>query len=393
MNRYLLSILLLGTVLAGCIDPITFDIEENTRLLVVDGMLTDAEGPYKVRLSWSTDLTSDTFPPVENASVVIEEQNGASETLSENMPGLYETSLSGLRGQPGKSYRLLITLANGTEYSSGWEILKASPAIDSIYFNFESKITPKGLKNGVQIYLDTDDPEGNTRYYRWQWTETWKYRVPLSSPNTYAGNLGTSPIEEKEVCYISAPSDQINVATSINNSSDIIANHPLVYVTSETNRLQQRYSILVNQLAINEKEFLFWSSLEDATENAGSLFDRQPQSLTGNVKNSADPQEPVLGYFTVAGISEKRAYFNRYQLPDSVSPDFDFIYSCYNSIDTFFISPTLDQEVFKAMDQGKVFWGFYQPEFFIEGILMTDKECSDCTTQGGSTEVPDFWEE
>lgn len=33
--------------------------------------------------------------------------------------------------------------------------------------------------------------------------------------------------------------------------------------------------------------------------------------MTGNVKNQDDPDEPVLGYFLVAGMDEKRIFLQR----------------------------------------------------------------------------------
>ena len=55
-------------------------------------------------------------------------------------------------------------------------------------------------------------------------------------------------------------------------------------------------------------------------QNQGALFDPIPYSLTGNIKCVSDRNLPILGYFIVAGASEKRIFIDRSELPEEYRP-------------------------------------------------------------------------
>jgi hypothetical protein len=46
-----------------------------------------------------------------------------------------------------------------------------NPPIDSISW--------KRDEEGVRVFVNTHNPEGNTRYYRWEFEETWEIRSIL----------------------------------------------------------------------------------------------------------------------------------------------------------------------------------------------------------------------
>ena len=67
-----------------------------------------------------------------------------------------------------QEYRLRITTSNGKEYLSDYVIAKKTPLIDSLGFRQEDK--------GVQVYVNAHDDSNNTRYYRWDFDETWEIK-------------------------------------------------------------------------------------------------------------------------------------------------------------------------------------------------------------------------
>ncbi|MEZ4771604.1 MAG: DUF4249 domain-containing protein [Bacteroidia bacterium] len=378
-------------LLCGCVEPITIPIEEEASLLVAEGIITDAPGPYQVKLSLSSPLNQRQDNPETGAVVFIESEDGEKVRLNETKAGIYLTDSTAIRGKADKKYRLIINRKNGADYESSWETLRPSPPIDSVYFRNETHIINNLPKPGSQIYIDSHDPEGNSRFYRWTWKETWKYSAPLSSAFAYAGNLNVVLIEEKKFCFMRDSSRLIRVGTSTGNSEDIITNQPLAFITGETTRLRHRYSILVQQYVLSEEEYIFWNSIQEAAENTGTLFDRQPQSTTGNIKNINDSEEPVLGYFSASGVTEMRAYVNNIDLNFDV--DVTYREQCYQNIDTIPLGPNSDIQVFQAIANGGVFYNYYIPFVNIAGFLITTPECYDCTVRGGTRQVPDFWEE
>ncbi|MCB0855462.1 MAG: DUF4249 domain-containing protein [Bacteroidetes bacterium] len=375
----------------SCVEPLEIELTDKVRLLVVEGLVSDQPGPYQVKLTWSQPVDTNFVEPVTQATVRILEEGGPSELLIENEPGIYQTT--NLQGIPGKRYKLEIQIDNSRQYESPWQLLKVSPPIDSIYYEYAEKNIIGGLLRGIEVKLDTKDPEGKSQFYRWSYEETWRYRVPYPPLLEYFGNnQAVALTPDKEYCFQFATSDEINIGTSVDNSDDVIKNHLVKYVTTETERLQVKYSILVKQHVLEEEEFLFWKSLKESAEDVGGLYDRQPQSLTGNITSITDPKEPVLGYFSVNGIKEKRIFIDpNYDLPREALPPDRLGIECLRELDS--IPATLDDVdilIFQALDAGKVFYNFYGM-ISIEGYLITTVPCSDCTYYGGTVEKPDYW--
>jgi len=100
-------------VFPGCQKVINVDLAEAPPILVIQGLITDSIGPYKISLSKSGSyFNQPVLPPVSHAVVVISDNNGIVDTLKEKVPGLYYTSK--IRGIPGRTYSLMVLSENKT---------------------------------------------------------------------------------------------------------------------------------------------------------------------------------------------------------------------------------------------------------------------------------------
>ncbi len=390
--KLLLYYSLVLILLQNCREPFDVEVPAGNSLLVVNGMITDHPGPYMIKLSRSSPLGSLDFPAESGASVAIESASGEIETLVEASNGYYFTSEDGIRGEIGEQYRVSIQTRHEETYQSDWKLLKQSPPIDSVYFTYKEEQAEEGLLQGIQTFVDTHDPTNKTEYYRYDWIETWHYTVPYSPQYEYLGNDSTSVIEKKAVCWIEQPSTSIDIASSTQNDRDIISRHPILFITTQTPRLRILYSLLVNQYALDQDEYLFWKGLKETVNESGTLFDKQPQSIIGNI-HRINSDEPVLGYFSASSISAKRIFMDRSDLPEDTQVDVSLFNDCF--VDTYIIekSSTSDMEVFNALDRGLVFYDFYREFVNISGYIITTVPCSDCTYHGGTSEKPYYWPE
>jgi len=390
--KFLLYYSMVLILLQNCREPFDVEVPAGNSLLVVNGMITDHPGPYMIKLSRSSPLGSLDFPAESGASVAIESASGEIENLVEASEGYYFTSEDGIRGEIGEQYRVSIQTRHEETYQSDWKLLKQSPPIDSVYFTYKEEQAEEGLLQGIQTFVDTHDPTNKTEYYRYDWIETWHYTVPYSPQYEYLGNDSTSVIEKKAVCWIEQPSTSIDIASSTQNDRDIISRHPILFITTQTPRLRILYSLLVNQYALDQDEYLFWKGLKETVNESGTLFDKQPQSIIGNI-HRINSDEPVLGYFSASSISAKRIFMDRSDLPEDTQVDVSLFNDCL--VDTYIIekSSTSDKEVFNALDRGLVFYDFYREFVNISGYIITTVPCSDCTYHGGALEKPDYWPE
>ena len=115
----------------------------------------------------------------QNALVTVEGKDNTTRQLTMNGDGIYTSP--NLNLVLNQEYRLRIVTANGKEYLSEYVIAKKTPVIDSVSFRQNDK--------GVQIYVTTHDNTNNTRYYLWNYDETWEIRTYYFSTYKYENDV------------------------------------------------------------------------------------------------------------------------------------------------------------------------------------------------------------
>jgi len=141
----------------SCERVIQLDLKNSTPKIVIQGNIYDQPGPYIVRISNSVNFdASSNYPPVTGAKVVITDNFGQNEILTETTAGTYLTSR--LRGVPGRTYSLAVKTGNDTYLSSAE--MPYAVAMDSIYFS-------SSLFSGEKITtIRLLDPPFTVNYYR-----------------------------------------------------------------------------------------------------------------------------------------------------------------------------------------------------------------------------------
>ena len=101
-----------------CIDPFNPFISGAGSILVVDGLITDANSSFSVRLS-RTVPSQDSNPVMESGALVsIIDDTGTTSYLLNTGNGIYKTDSLQFKGSPGRTYILHIKTGDGEEYES-----------------------------------------------------------------------------------------------------------------------------------------------------------------------------------------------------------------------------------------------------------------------------------
>ncbi len=358
-------------IISSCITPFVPETEENDTMLVVEGMISNQSGVHTVKLSKSLPLSSESITEVlSGCTVTISDDYGNWTNLHETQPGIYVTN-DDFKGYIGRKYKLHINSNNPDmnykSYESLFMEMKPVPEIDSMYYEkIDTEITLDGRvkEQECQIYLNTSDPDGLCKHYRWDFTETWMFKLPYNVPN--------------QICWISSNSTSIYIKSTSVLSEDVIDKMPIHYVSAKTDRLSERYSLLVNQYSLSEDEFNYWEKLQNVTQNVGSLYDITPVSIPGNVYCIEDPKEQVLGYFSVSAVTSKRIY-----IEDSFKGLVRLYDECPNDTIRGPLPDNLGISTWIIIDNS---WNFSDPYI----VLTKIKGCADCTVRG-TTKKPLFW--
>jgi hypothetical protein len=340
---------------------------------------------------------------VSDAAVSITDETGTRTTLTPFGNGIYKTDSLTFRGEIGKTYRLNIKTSNGKVYESDSCTMMPVPPIDSIYFDKDVKLTDNNTvtRQGLSVFLDSKGGVDDKYFMRWEFEEAWKFSVPL--PRLYLFVNDTTWIQLtndqiNEYCWKSARSSGITTGAILSGSSGTLKKQAIQFISPElSDRLSIRYSILVKQYSVSQKEYDYWNNLQQVSETNGDIFGAQPFAVVSNIKNINNSTEQVLGYFQVSAVAKRRKYidFNEtiplnlpfyhttcqritkkptdYQMAWGVALTFEDLYTIFMSKPGYtFIEPVLDVA-------GK-----------LQKMTFTTSECADCTF-GGTTKKPDFW--
>ncbi len=371
MKSYIRSITVLAIVLFvyGCIDPFSPpEINSVEKYLVVDGFLNMSADTTIVQLRRTQNVKENTLPTSElGAKLTVESEKGQVYQFVEKGNGLY-ILVPGTLDRNVK-YRLNITTRAGRQYVSDMVTVSKTPPIDSVTYQLDKFL------NAMVIKVNTHDATNSTRFYRWQFEDTYEYFAPYYSGLEVVGKELLFRRENINQCWKSGKSANIILGSTIKLSKDEIRDLPVNIVPVSTNKLLTRYSILVKQYGLTRDAFEYWTSLAKTTQGTGSLFDPQPSQVTGNITSKSDPKELVFGYFSASVQQEKRIF---------MEPRLGRYETCV--MDTLPLMCT-SPEIECVFTSNQLMLN-YIDEF---NVAAVPPSCADCRTQGGTTTRPPFW--
>jgi hypothetical protein len=364
--------LFFAVLLAGCREQYELPLKESdVSLLVVEGTLNAGQGPTNILLTRTVKVNEDlAFKPVLNAKLIVEDKNNGSVALNEAGNGNYtHVQLSLIIGQ---EYRLRIRTNENKEYLSDYVVVRQTPAIDSVSWKKEN--------NGLTIYANTHDASNNTRYYKWDYEETWEIKTYFTAEYKWVGGSSIVPSPNfNHRCWKYAKSNAITIGSTAQLQSDVVSDAPLLLIPSGSDKLSVRYSILLKQQTLTKEAYEYLKLMKKNTETMGSIFDPQPSELRGNIKCITKPDEGVIGYLTASGFSEKRIFVTAQEADWQYEQDCSYM------------------RVINDPDSINLWVPTYLP-FDAErsrgttiAYYMSLARCVDCTKRGGDLNKPGYW--
>lgn len=389
---------------SACINEIDFKTEDFESALVIEATITNEAKIQKIILSRTFAFEEDGPSPETGATVVIETNQGVF-SFQEAEPGIYLSEIV-FSAQANLEYQLKITTSNGSKYLSSSTQLTQATTIDAIY---AERATNNLGENGIFIYVDSFDPTGNSKFYRYEYTETYKVISPKwvdkdiivvdDTPQICEVDL-VDRAQEEQICYATKKSMEINLVNTSSFSEDRVSKHLVRFINSNNYILSYRYSILVRQFVQSQEAYNYYATLDSFSEE-GSIFSQiQPGNFSGNIFSETNSEEKVIGFFDVSTVSAERLFFNYEDFyPDEGIPPF-FI-ACIPTdhpqfTATGFCGPLItelksDRVVYHS-GASKILDTITNDSITIGPFLMVLRPCGDCTALGSNV-VPDFWVE
>jgi hypothetical protein len=360
-------------------------VSPNTGYLVVEGTINAGNLTTEIVLKRTVKLDNPTIVYESGAIVSVLGDDNSIYPLNEKVAGHYQginLTLNKL-----KKYKLHIQTKDTKVYESEFVDVRNTPAIDSISKQYNS--------DGLGLFVNTHDASGLTKYYQWDYTETWEYNSPYkqllvyqqfntpSGIKYYLGYFDPVLINFNSAIYTCWPTE--NSSSIITGSTVTLTDNkiylPLTFISKGSVKLGVTYSILARQYSLSEGRYNYLQKMKKNTEGTGSVFDAQPSELMGNIHCTTNASEPVVGYIDICNIQEKRIFVKNTELPD-----WNYVAPCVKTE----IPNDVDSITF-AHDRFYPFGIAKMSQF--GGILsyyFSTPSCVDCTFYG-TNKKPSFW--
>lgn len=163
MKNIFIAAIASAMLLVSCTKEVTLPLKTVPPTMVIEGNITNEQGPYTVLLRKTVDFNNkNSYPPVTGAAVTIADDAGFSETLKETSPGVYQTTA--LVGTPGRTYTLKV-LAEGKNYNATSTMPQPVPMEDVKFELFTSKgDSGKPEYSALPVFTDPADVANSYRF-------------------------------------------------------------------------------------------------------------------------------------------------------------------------------------------------------------------------------------
>lgn len=354
----------LFVLIGACVDPLEVRVNDFAVRLVVDGLITDAPGPYTVKLYYTDYLKTTRLSPfvqVRYALVQIFDETANTHTLTEVAPGVYQTDSATFRGQVGKSYALYVQTTDN-EYRTDFQTLRNSGIIEDVYFKYHrNAVVSEGRPaDGLEIFVDSRGMPGEQNLFRWRWTTVHKVRSfperevrltpggPRPNPDPCSGYVprGSGVVQVGEctccICWSYRYNEKAHVSKNDFVNEVTFNKQSLGIIPVTSMHFFEKYHLEVQQLTLSEEVYDFWNLLEKQQKGATNLFQPNAAKIRGNVYCTRNPDEEVLGIFEVAGVASRSIFIDPSLVVDPLPPIDTIEYPC----NAYFLNSTTQKPFF-----------------------------------------------
>jgi hypothetical protein len=251
---------LLIIAISACQKVVNIDLNEASPRIVIEGVIDNGPGPYRVILTKTGSyFNQPVLPPVSGAQVIISDNTGIIDTLSEDSTGIYFTHK--IAGTPGHWYSLTV-ISENVAYKAE-SMMMSAVNIDSVGVEIAQRVS-FGLRNNRRdssLDIHFHDPADEKNFYRIRLIQNRLY-----NPANY---------RLYDDAYTNGEAINLRVGRAIKDDTDRI-----------------------ELISIDRAAFDYYRTLEDILR-INPIFGSTPANPNTNLSNGA------LGYFAAIAITRK----------------------------------------------------------------------------------------
>ena len=242
--------MLISFFLLSCTEPFDLKSIDFEDALIIEAIITDEVKYQEIKISRTFSLEEFTPSEENNAKVIITDNSQNVYEFEETSNGKYTSTIQ-FGATANNNYTLSITTENGKLYKSQPTQLPGVVPMNNLYASRE--VSDDTGKENMSIFIDGFDPFANSKYFRYEYEETYEIVAPswvdgefrISNSGLLTSNELCCRSLEKKVCYNTVASDSIIQLKTDNLSQGNSSVFPIRVISRDNAIIRTRYSILV----------------------------------------------------------------------------------------------------------------------------------------------------
>lgn len=323
-------------VMAGCLTPIDFELENQGASVSISGQVSTIQHRNFVQIGTTNGARSRPAPVLDAHAVLVDQFGNRFPYRPSIDAGIYV--LTNFTGIPGIAYHVEVFLSDGTSVTSVPEVLPRFAGRDSVYYDFtpESFVDKDGTVSQapfINVRTKASLPVVNEPLYV-KWTVD---EIFMITPTDFPDPFGVIPPN----CYVTQAADpQRVVLFNGDESRNRLDSELLIASRIVDNSFHTRHFLLTYLSSVSPEAFEYWRKVNILANQVGSIFDAPPATITGNVKT--DSGQPVYGYFQATNEDYHKISITRFDIPypflpyceyDPAKPINAYPFECLECID------------------------------------------------------------
>lgn len=369
-------------LISSCVEEYVPDIDiQELQVYVVEGKITDQGGFHSIYVSKSTKTGNPHFSPIKHCDIKIYDDNNNIFEAEEYENGEYRAYIDEMFLTIGTAFKVEILTPDNQRIVSQYDTIRSCPEVDSIYYFVDETGAPGSEYDipHLQFYMNYKGNNTKIRNVKIEIEETWKYTVPYPIRWTWNGAYITEydpPDSSLTICWRTEKDLDIYLLSTQDFIENRYHQYELHAIPNTSFKLTEGYSLLITQYSLSQQAFRYFEQIEENSMSDGGLYDTQPLQVKGNLTNTTNPNERVLGYFYTTSRQTKRKYYG----------SFEKIIELNNA--QYCFPSGLDGGYGLIRNPGQVIYLWFEGTAY-----QLPDACVDCTSLGGNTTTtkPDFW--
>jgi len=305
-NKFIVNFgcFILLSLLMSCITQINYDVSNEKTRIVINSLITSKFETQKVYVGRSVLTGTNSITnsvPIQNATVRIMSSIEDFEFVHDK-DGTYTASFAGVIGE---TYVMEVVVDGQTYRSTSQTMPNALPlpVPDTELINIQSLNSAGNLINDKFVNINLTG------------TITDDFKALYRINGEYEFMEFNPPSTTLKTCYVTESIDNntIKLLSAKDLRTNNIQKFNLLDIPFDA-RFLRLYAFKIAQYHLSDESLSYWNKVNLISNTGMNIFDAPPGKILGNIKNVNDPNDEVLGNFTLGGVRDTIIFTNMVKL-------------------------------------------------------------------------------